>query len=144
MVQSVASWCFLLLGLNATHHHPAIWHSGDEQSMKEYRNAQGEVDWGVYQMVSVGYRPSVDSHWILSSVAFGQHILHHLFPTLDPAYLPLLGPTLTQVCSEFGLLHLIEEAVHDKGSVSAQKQRSFTVWQSFVGMLQQSLRHQPH
>lgn len=33
---------------------------------------------------------------------YGDHILHHLFPTVDSSYLPYLYPVLKQTCKEFG------------------------------------------
>lgn len=34
---------------------------------------------------------------------FGDHTLHHLFPTLDHSIIPLLKDTFEDTCGEFGL-----------------------------------------
>jgi len=140
VVQCVASFGFIHIGLNAAHHLPSIWHSGDKQSIKEFSDKDGTIDWGVFQMFAVGYRPNVDNNWIISSVSFGQHILHHLFPTVDPALLPHLYPLLLEVCSEFKIRQLVQQ----DATTSPTKQRSFTVFESFIGLLKQSLRYQRH
>ena len=39
--------------------------------------------------------------WVATS--FGNHLLHHLFPTVDHSKLDLLWPALRETCREFNL-----------------------------------------
>jgi hypothetical protein len=138
-MQAISSNIFLQIGLTATHHHPNIWHSGDEQRIKEYEASDGTMDWGIYQVFAVGYRPAVDNSWVLSSMSFGQHNLHHLFPTLDPSVLAELYPIFEEVCKQFHIDHLVMEK-----QVSETKKRKFTVWDSWYGMLLQTFRYRKY
>ncbi|KAF4520005.1 hypothetical protein B566_EDAN007153 [Ephemera danica] len=74
------SFYFTLVGINAAHHHPYIFHEGD--AVRENR------DWGLSQLDAV-------------LTNFGHHTLHHLFPTVDHAHLPRLYPALAETLDEF-------------------------------------------
>ena len=39
----------------------------------------------------------------LRLVTLGDHLVHHLFPTVDQSKLDLLYPALQETCQEFGL-----------------------------------------
>jgi hypothetical protein len=39
----------------------------------------------------------------LTSISFGDHTLHHLFPTVDASKLPHLYPTFLETCKEFNV-----------------------------------------
>lgn len=41
--------------------------------------------------------------WVLTH--FGDHLLHHMFPTLDHAVLPQLYSTLHETCREFEAIY---------------------------------------
>lgn len=58
-------------------------------------------DWGIYQLAAVSDRTSINESpfWVLTT--FGDHGLHHLFPTLDHAILEQLHPIFNQTCEEF-------------------------------------------
>ena len=43
------------------------------------------------------------SSLLLSATTFGNHALHHLFPTVDHSKLDALYPALLQTCREFAL-----------------------------------------
>uniref|UniRef100_A0A146L542 Cytochrome b5-related protein n=1 Tax=Lygus hesperus TaxID=30085 RepID=A0A146L542_LYGHE len=92
----IASFTFGLVGINAGHHHPEVFHDGDIVKSNE------RMDWGVYQILAVQDRLEV-SDSILGLVSFGDHCLHHLFPTLDHSNLASLYPELRQTCQEYGL-----------------------------------------
>lgn len=86
-----ASFCFTLIGLNAAHHHPDITHEGDAVSL----------DWGIYQLDTVMDREDIKGSQFLVLTHFGEHALHHLFPTLDHALLPQLHGVFYETLEEF-------------------------------------------
>jgi fatty acid desaturase len=59
--------------------------------------------------------------------SFGNHILHHLFPTLDHALLPQLEETLIETCKEFEV-----------------EIRKMPIWNILVGQFQQLARTKPN
>lgn len=89
----VASFCFGVIGLNAAHHHPEIFHSGDK--------IPDEIDFGVYQIAAVIDRADVKGSQFAVLTSFGDHCLHHMFPTLDHGILPQLYPVFHKTCEEF-------------------------------------------
>lgn len=95
MVYIFASLFFHNISLGAGHHNPLIWHQGD----KIVEN----LDWGIFQIVSVARFEAVDRNLLLTSVSFGNHALHHLMPTVDHSKLPFLLPTFIETCKEFGI-----------------------------------------
>ena len=96
------SVCIVLLGLLASHHrHPNLYHMGD-----------GDFpfgrDWGACQLDAVKGRKIVDDGGLylqlpLQLITYGNHILHHMFPTLDHGLLEKIRPIFKQTCAEFGL-----------------------------------------
>ncbi|KAF4520003.1 hypothetical protein B566_EDAN007151 [Ephemera danica] len=108
-----------VVGFNAAHHHPQIFHDGDAP--------RENLDFGLAQLDTVRDRTFISgvasswtikkdgkphvvidssrsrSAWTLFKVLtnFGHHTLHHLFPTVDHATLPLLYPALAETLSEF-------------------------------------------
>lgn len=130
---------FLHVSLAAGHHHPDVWHAGDP--LPEVANSKTVdsktstcsdhgMDWGVFQLLATGRRPDVDSIFVLSTISFGQHILHHLFPTVDQCQLADLEPLLIETTKEFGLYDLI--APTGRGSM--------TPIGGYWGMLYQAFR----
>ncbi|KAL6426833.1 hypothetical protein ACFW04_009266 [Cataglyphis niger] len=91
----ISSALFGLIGFNAAHHHPDIFHDGDI-----YRD---DLDWGLLEMDSVRDRKVIDDSIFLALTNFGSHTLHHLLPTVDHHYLHLCMPAFLQTCKEFGL-----------------------------------------
>ncbi|XP_014281219.1 cytochrome b5-related protein isoform X2 [Halyomorpha halys] len=92
-----ASFIFGFIGLNAAHHHPNIHHDGDEP--------REDRDWGLYQLDTVKDRVEIKGSFFLVLVLFGDHTLHHLFPTIDHAYLDDLYPELERTYKDFGIQH---------------------------------------
>ncbi|CAH1399643.1 unnamed protein product [Nezara viridula] len=92
-----ASFTFAFLGLNAAHHHPNIHHDGDEP--------REDKDWGLYQLDTVKDRVEIKGIFFFVLVMFGDHTLHHLFPTIDHAYLDDLYPELEKTYEDFGINH---------------------------------------
>ncbi|XP_066588603.1 cytochrome b5-related protein-like [Prorops nasuta] len=114
----ISSFVFSLIGLNAAHHHPDIFHDGDI-----YRD---NLDWGLLEMDAVRGRSVVDDNDFLVLTNFGSHVLHHLLPTVDHCYLPLCLPALYQTCKEF--------------NISVEK---FSQWEHCKGQFKQLLRTEP-
>ncbi|XP_063698557.1 cytochrome b5-related protein-like [Culicoides brevitarsis] len=91
-ILAVGSFVFGCIGLNAAHHHPEIVHEGDALNPK--------LDWGIFQLDAVMDRTEIQGIW-LTLTHFGDHALHHLFPTIDHIHLPELQPLLLETCKEF-------------------------------------------
>ncbi|XP_046618259.1 cytochrome b5-related protein-like [Neodiprion virginianus] len=91
----IASCHFSLVGLNAAHHHPDIYHDGDAR--------REDTDWGLAQLDAVRDRVEIEPSIFLILTHYGSHTLHHLLPTVDHAYLHLCQPAFEQTCKEFGV-----------------------------------------
>jgi len=89
-----ASLHFSLVGLNAAHHHPKIFHDGDVPRSET-------LDWGLHQLDAVADRADINWSHFLVITNFGDHCLHHLFPTLDHGRLKYLYPVVMDTCKEF-------------------------------------------
>lgn len=62
-----------------------------------------KIDWGLHQMDSVMDRSEITGSHFLVLITFGDHALHHLFPTIDHGRLNYLYPIFQNVCTEFGI-----------------------------------------
>ncbi|KAG7208906.1 hypothetical protein KM043_015087 [Ampulex compressa] len=91
----ISSVIFGVIGFNAAHHHPDIFHDGDV-----YRK---DMDWGLLEIDAVRDRKIIDDCAFLALTNFGSHTLHHMLPTVDHSYLPLCIPAFLQTCKEFGI-----------------------------------------
>ncbi|KFB49248.1 hypothetical protein ZHAS_00017357 [Anopheles sinensis] len=89
----MASFFFGLVGLTAGHHHPKALHSGDK--------FPDGMDFGLYQMATIVERKGVEGSLLKVLTTFGDHHLHHLFPTLDHAILPQLNGVFLETCREY-------------------------------------------
>lgn len=61
------------------------------------------IDWGIHQMNTTAERKEPFDYIFVKISTFGDHTLHHLFPTLDQSVIPLLKDTYEDTCKEFGL-----------------------------------------
>lgn len=59
------------------------------------------MDFGVFQLDAVVDRVDVKKSQFLVLTHFGEHTLHHLFPTLDHGVLPQLYDVFFETCAEF-------------------------------------------
>ncbi|CAH1109011.1 unnamed protein product [Psylliodes chrysocephalus] len=117
----VGSFQFTLIGFNAAHHHPDVFHDGDTpRSLDEY-------DWGLNQLDAVMDRKDITGSDFLVLTCFGDHSLHHLFPTLDHSILKHLYPTMKEVMNKFDV-----------------NLRMVTQWDAIVGGFQQLLKVKPN
>ncbi|XP_037817581.1 cytochrome b5-related protein [Lucilia sericata] len=90
---AIGSFLFGLIGLNAAHHTPTIYHDGDAN--------RKDRDWGLYQLDTVIDRGDIKGSQFMVLTHFGEHALHHLFPTLDHGVLPQLYPVFRKTLEEF-------------------------------------------
>ncbi|KAL4707905.1 hypothetical protein ACJJTC_013696 [Scirpophaga incertulas] len=93
-INCTASLIFLTIGSNAAHHHPKIFKDGDEVRTTT-------PDWGMQELEAVMDREDINGNLFKVMTFFGDHSLHHLFPTLDHAVLPYLYPTFLKHCEQF-------------------------------------------
>nr|CAD7571279.1 unnamed protein product [Timema californicum] len=114
-----SSFFFGLIGLNAGHHHPEVFHDGD--------TPRKDRDWGLFQLDAVRERKEVMSCTFLALISFGHHALHHLFPSLDHGRLQQLYPALEDTCKEFGIPFEVS-----------------TVWEMLSGQFRQLARTEPN
>ncbi|PSN47101.1 Cytochrome b5-related protein [Blattella germanica] len=91
----VSSFVFGFIGVSAAHHHPDIFHDGD--------TPREDRDWGIGQIDAVRDRPEITGSLFLTLVTFGDHCLHHLFPTVDHSHLHLLSSVFEETCKEFNI-----------------------------------------
>lgn len=87
-----SSFFFGLIGLNAGHHHNNVFHDGDELR---------SLDFGIYQLASVVEKSEGKNYPFMTLMTYGNHTLHHFFPTVDNAVLPQLDDLLIETCLEF-------------------------------------------
>ncbi|XP_058451337.1 cytochrome b5-related protein-like isoform X2 [Malaya genurostris] len=114
----LASFAFGTISINAAHHHPESVHSGDL--------IPKDIDFGIYQLATIIDCSESKGSQFKSLTRFGDHCLHHLFPTLDQGLLPQLYPVFYETCSEFQL-----------------KYREFPWWRLIIGQFQQLARIEP-
>ena len=141
MVILLSSFIFHLIGFNAAHHHPDIFHDGDiyrwlliflQQPFPEKMYSEFEIfsifredlDWGLLQLDAVRGRKVIDDSLFLALTNFGSHTLHHLLPTVDHAYLPLCIDAYRETCQEFNL----------------KDENRMTQWEHVKGQFQQIIR----
>lgn len=58
-------------------------------------------DWGMHELEAVMDRTDINGNLFKVMTFFGDHTLHHLFPTLDHAVLPYLYPVFLEHCEKF-------------------------------------------
>ncbi|XP_059052809.1 cytochrome b5-related protein-like [Achroia grisella] len=93
-INCTASYIFYTIGSNAAHHHPKLFHDGDE--LREPIR-----DWGVHEVEAVIDRTDINDNLFKVMTFFGDHTLHHLFPTLDHGLLPYLYPVFLKNVEKF-------------------------------------------
>lgn len=145
VLHASSSTLFLHLGLSATHHHPDIWHASDVvRDGKSLGTAEKSLDYGIFQLIAVGHRPEVDASLWMSSVTFGRHGLHHMFPTLDLCVLSHLKEILWQTCKDFHVEDIatvdVKTAEGEQRRTAWGKKRAISTWNSWWGMIRQCFR----
>jgi fatty acid desaturase len=89
--------------LMGNHHHPNFYHPGDGEF------SYG-LDWGLAQLDTTGDNTLVTGPSFFVEVLFiGNHVVHHMFPTLDHGLLEFVRPVVQKTACEFNLPeHLIK------------------------------------
>mmetsp|Transcript_22344 Transcript_22344/g.32551 ORF Transcript_22344/g.32551 Transcript_22344/m.32551 type:complete len:480 (+) Transcript_22344:65-1504(+) len=133
LVYMTSSYFFLSISLAAGHHHPDIWHDGDLQLGEK-------IDWGILQLCAVGEKPDIDHSMVLSSVSFGRHVLHHLFPTVDNSKLYLLQPVLERTCADFNIKYFDIGKNKEAQKLPIKSTRQLSAYEGWIGMWRQLWR----
>lgn len=60
-----------------------------------------DYDWGLSQLDTVMDRKEISGSHFLVLTNFGDHCLHHLFPTLDHGVLEHLYPTFNEIIEKY-------------------------------------------
>ncbi|KAG8268917.1 heme binding [Homalodisca vitripennis] len=118
-INMISSFWFGVIGLNAAHHHPEIFHYGDKP--------REDRDWGLHTLDATRDRVEVMGSPNLVLVTYGDHSLHHLFPTIDHVHLSSLYPIMEQTCREFGYNFKLK-----------------TTWDLVTGQFRQLMRNEPN
>ncbi|KAF5293575.1 hypothetical protein FQA39_LY03060 [Lamprigera yunnana] len=101
----LASFFVSHISFTITHVHPDLYMEGDTI------RPNNQLDWGIYQLDTVCDRREIIGNTFLTLTTFGDHALHHLFPTLDHGYLKHLYPILEETMKEFDM-HNIHIMTH--------------------------------
>ncbi|KAF2892876.1 hypothetical protein ILUMI_13293 [Ignelater luminosus] len=91
------SFTFSVIAFTNSHIHPEIYIDGDTTRPKD------EMDWGINQLDTISDRYEINGNKFLVLVSFGDHALHHLFPTLDHGILHHLYPIALETMKEFNV-----------------------------------------
>ncbi|XP_070503223.1 cytochrome b5-related protein-like [Chironomus tepperi] len=102
IIIAFASFLFVAVAVSGGHHSPTIVHEGDDIK---------SMDFGIYQMLTTFDRKEAALNLPIAVLYFGDHVLHHLFPTLDQAVLPQLKDILEKTCKEFDVKYFKYGAV---------------------------------
>ncbi|CAO1309433.1 unnamed protein product [Diamesa serratosioi] len=103
IVEVLKMWIFiltvssLLYGFVSTsdgHHYTSTIHERDEIQ---------SLDFGMFQLRATMERTEANMNSFLRLAFFGEHTLHHMFPTLDHLVLPQLRDILIETCKEFNI-----------------------------------------
>ncbi|KAB0794240.1 hypothetical protein PPYR_13860 [Photinus pyralis] len=119
-IVTVSSFVFAAIGTSASHHHPDAFHEGDAPRAKK-------LDFGIHQLDTTYDRCEVTGNPFLVLTTFGDHALHHLFPTIDHGALQYLYPVFEKTMKEFGIDNQMKP-----------------LSEMFVGLYRQLLREEPH
>ena len=97
MMQAACNFFFLANVLFMSHHHhEELYHLGDGA----FRFG---LDWGLAQLDATADSKETAGNLMVELCTFGNHIYHHLFPTLDHGILDFLQPVVQQTCRDFKL-----------------------------------------
>lgn len=58
-------------------------------------------DWGEHQVEALLDRKDINANTFAVVTLFGEHALHHMFPTLDHTVLKYLHPLFIKVCEKY-------------------------------------------
>jgi len=119
VIHTVSSYYFGLFSFTVAHHHPTIFHDGDECRI--------DPDFGLCQLDAVRERSdSIYKNLFFVLTRYGEHSLHHLFPTVCHSKLELLKPALESTLEKFN-----EELI------------ALPEWELYLGTFKQLQRTEP-
>ncbi|XP_049870163.1 cytochrome b5-related protein-like [Pectinophora gossypiella] len=119
-INCTGSFIFYMIGSNAAHHHPKIFKDGDQVK-------DPNPDWGMHELEAVMDRTDINGNLFKVMTFFGDHALHHLFPTLDHAVLPYLYPAFLKNVEKY-----------------RANFRMTSSFELFVGQIKQTLKTEPN
>lgn len=61
------------------------------------------IDWGISQLDACMDRTEITGSHFMVLTHFGDHVLHHLFPTVDHGKLNYLYPIFEKICKKFNV-----------------------------------------
>ncbi|XP_041970441.1 cytochrome b5-related protein-like [Aricia agestis] len=93
-INCTGSLLFYLIGVNAAHHHPDAIKDGDQPRSET-------PDFGEHQIEALLDRKDINGNTFAVLTLFGDHALHHLFPTLDHSVLKYLHPVFLELCRKY-------------------------------------------
>ena len=90
------------------------YHSSNNKEKNEHENEHDAkanikplltptLDWGELQLLATRDRHIINNTTFVVSFTYGEHILHHLFPTIDHSKLHYLQEALEETCEECGI-----------------------------------------
>merc|ERR1712142_395054 len=91
LLHCTSGFWLIVTSVTTTHHHPELYHAGDIP--------REDTDWGLHQIDTV--RDVEKKSLAVVLTTFGDHLLHHLFPSVDHSQLAQLYPALYETCKEF-------------------------------------------
>ncbi|CAB3236902.1 unnamed protein product [Arctia plantaginis] len=93
-INCIGSFIFTSIAVSASHHHPDVIKDGDQPRSET-------PDWGMHQIEALLDRKDVNNNVFAVIILFGDHALHHMFPTLDHGILRHLRPIFIEICEKF-------------------------------------------
>ncbi|XP_023948987.2 cytochrome b5-related protein [Bicyclus anynana] len=93
-INCTGSLIFFTIAVNAAHHHPDAIKDGDQPRSLT-------PDWGEHQVEALLDRKDVNGNTFAVMTLFGDHALHHMFPTVDHSVLKYLHPVFIELCEKF-------------------------------------------
>ena len=118
VINIAGSFLYNLFAINNGHHGPTIVHEGDEFV---------SLDFGIFQTRAIIDRLEFDNNLFAVMGYFGLHVLHHLFPTVDHADLPLLQDIFDETCKDFSIVYKQQTTVDAFKNQFKQLARSKTL-----------------
>ncbi|KAJ6646947.1 Cytochrome b5-related protein [Pseudolycoriella hygida] len=91
----IGSFFFGFIGLNAGHHNNHNVHEGD--TLRQVSN----MDWGIYCLDTVIDNSAISHSHLASLTHFGNHLMHHLIPTIDHGIISQFYTILFETMAEF-------------------------------------------
>ncbi len=79
----------------------------------EYEQGDGDYSWAKAQVFSCNNYELNSWVWFQLSLGLNYQLEHHLFPGINSEYLPLIAPTVRQVCEEHGTQYKCFDSIID-------------------------------